>query len=76
MTTEITKMDASHTFDIFSGAGVRLATISLHNYGYATAQQEAQAVAKLLTGGNWAISRVEPKTEASKFIDEFVEVRS
>ena len=49
----------SHTFDIHDGAGVRLASITLHNYGYVTAQQEAQAVAKLLASGDWYISRVE-----------------
>ncbi len=65
-----------HTFNIHDGSGVRLATIALYHYGYNTAHQEAQAVAGLLTGGSWSISRAEPETKASQFIDEFVEVRS
>ena len=69
-------MSASHTFNIHDGAGVRLASITLYNYGYVTAQQEAQAVAKLLTDGNWSVSRAEEKTKAAQFIDDHVEVRS
>jgi hypothetical protein len=69
-------MSGSHTFNIHDGAGVRLASITLYNYGYNTAHQEAQAVAKLLTDGNWSISRAEPETKATQFIDEHVEVRS
>lgn len=67
---------SKHTFNIHDGAGVRLASITLYNYGFATASSEAQAVAKLLADGNWAVSRAEPETKASQFIDEFVEVRS
>lgn len=52
-------MSGSHTFNIHDGAGVRLATITFQNYGYVTAQKEAQAVAKLLTDGDWSISKVE-----------------
>jgi len=48
----------SHTYDIHDGAGVRLASITLYNYGVNTAHQEAQAVAKLLTGGDWVVSYV------------------
>ena len=55
-------MTAKHTFNIHDGAGVRLASITLHNYGYVTAQQEAQKVAELLTGGDWMISRPENET--------------
>ena len=69
-------MSGSHTFNIHDGAGFRLATITLYNYGSNTAHQEAQAIAKLLTGGDWSISRVEPKSSAAQFIDENVEVRS
>lgn len=68
--------NASHTFNIHDGAGVRLASITFYNYAGVTAQNEAQTIAKLLTGGNWSISRAEPETKASQFIDKHVEVRS
>lgn len=59
-------MSASHTFNIHDGAGVRLASITLYNYGYVTAQQETQKVAELLTGGDWIISRPEDETTEEK----------
>ena len=49
------------TFDIFDSAGLRLARLELYNYGFAKAEWEAQEVARLLTGGNWILSRPEDK---------------
>lgn len=65
-----------YAFNIHDGAGVRIASITLYNYGFATASSEAQEVAKLLTGGDWSVSRVDPENKASQFIDNHVEVRS
>lgn len=67
---------SKHTFNIHDGAGNRLASITLYNYGFSSANLEAQAVAKLLTFGDWSISRTEAKTKAAQFIDDHVEVRS
>ena len=76
MTEVIRAKNYKHTFNIHDGSGNRLASISFFNYGYNTAHQEAHAIAKHLTGGNWVVSRAEPETKVSQFIDEFVEVRS
>lgn len=67
----------SHTFDIFDAAGLRSASITLYHCSAMLAQQEAAEVARLLTGGNWTISKPkETKTKASQFIEDHVEVRS
>ena len=66
---------SKQTFRISTSTGDTVAHLTLFNYGQNCAQQEARDVAKLLTGGDWALSRVEPEKltpSIQKFIKDHV----
>ena len=65
-----------HSFDIFDGCGMRLATITLNNMSRSTATEEARKVAKSLSPNDWGVSYKEPVSLAAQFIADHVEVRS
>jgi len=66
---------SKQTFRISTATGDTVAHLTLFNYGQNCAQQEAREVAKLLTGGDWVLSRVEQeksKPSAQQFIKDHV----
>jgi len=67
---------SNHTFDIFDGSAMRLATITLNHMSRGTATDRARKVAKSLSPNDWGISYKEPVSPAAQFIADHVEVRS
>ena len=61
---------SKQTFDIFDGAGMGLATVTLYNMGQNTANREVVKIAKSLSD-DWAISRKEPEPSADPTKDNF-----
>jgi hypothetical protein len=66
---------AKQTFRISASNGDTVAHLTLFNYGVNCAVTECREVAKQLTGGDYAISRVEPETpkpSVQQFINDHV----
>ena len=70
---------SKQTFDIFNDAGMTLATITLYNIGFNTANREVVKIAESLSD-KWVIAVVDEKeptistaTESSRWVSGYVE---